>query len=88
MGHTLKKMKQTLFTSAVICALLIPGGCSSNAKQPVAENMCSDPRPAICTMQYDPVCGIHKDDTTKTYASDCTACSNKEVTGYNAGECP
>jgi len=81
-------MKQVLFIAAAIYTSLILSACDSNVKRPIAENMCTEPRPEICTMQYDPVCGIHTDNTTKTYASDCTACSNKDVTGYTKGECP
>ena len=83
-----KIMKQKILLSILLSTFFFLSACSSNIKQPAAETMCKDPRPEICTMQYDPVCGIHTDNTTKTYASDCTACSNKEVIGYNKGECP
>jgi hypothetical protein len=79
-------MKQHLLVSVFLSIFLL-GACSTNTKQPVAETMCKEPRPEICTMQYDPVCGVHSDNTTKTYASDCTACSHKEVVGYNADVC-
>jgi len=52
---------------------------------------CTDPRPQLCTMQYDPVCGRvgdGDDATWKTYASDCSACGDPAVSGYRAGgEC-
>jgi len=48
---------------------------------------CSEPRPQICTMIYKPVCGFDKNDQSKTYASDCTACSDSEVVAYRKGEC-
>jgi len=48
---------------------------------------CSEPRPQICTMIYRPVCGFDKADQSKTYASDCTACSDSEVVAYRKGEC-
>ncbi|WP_174484025.1 hypothetical protein [methanotrophic endosymbiont of Bathymodiolus puteoserpentis (Logatchev)] len=48
---------------------------------------CSEPRPEICTMIYRPVCGFDKNDQSKTYSSDCTACSDAEVIGYRKGEC-
>lgn len=52
---------------------------------------CTEPRPQICTMQYDPVCArIGEGDKAqwKTYASDCSACSDPEVTAYTpGGEC-
>ena len=80
-------MKQQILLSALLSTFFFLSACSYNKEKPVAKTMCTEPRPEICTMQYDPVCGIHTDNTTKTYASDCTACSNKDVTGYNAGEC-
>jgi hypothetical protein len=48
---------------------------------------CSELRPQICTMIYKPVCGFDKNDQSKTYASDCTACSDSEVVAYRKGEC-
>jgi len=48
---------------------------------------CSEPRPQICTMIYRPVCGFDKAGQSKTYASDCTACSDAEVVAYQKGEC-
>jgi len=48
---------------------------------------CSEPRPQICTMIYKPVCGFDTNDQPKTYASDCTACSDAEVVAYRKGEC-
>ncbi|MEZ0123491.1 MAG: hypothetical protein AB9Q22_11155 [Candidatus Reddybacter sp.] len=49
---------------------------------------CNDPRPQICTMIYDPVCGLTKDKARKTYASDCSACADAEVVKFEKGECP
>ena len=52
---------------------------------------CTEPRPQVCTMQYDPVCGrIGEGDGAewKTYASDCSACGDPEVSAYRQdGEC-
>lgn len=67
-------------------------GCNSAPEQPLSEtsdvvNLCKDPRPQMCTMIYQPVCGVNNDGQFKTYASDCTACSHQEVRGYNEGAC-
>jgi hypothetical protein len=52
---------------------------------------CTDPRPQMCTMQYDPVCGrIGVGDAAewKTYASGCSACGDPQVSAYRpGGEC-
>ena len=56
-----------------------------NPQLPITE--CEDPRPQVCTMIYDPVCGTRGDGTRKTYASDCSACSNADVISYEKGEC-
>jgi len=44
---------------------------------------CSDPRPEICTADYDPVCG----DNGRTYSNRCSACADAAVTYAIPGEC-
>ena len=51
------------------------------------SNQCKDPRPQMCTMIYQPVCGVNQAGQFKTYSSDCNACSHIEVVGYNDGAC-
>ena len=48
---------------------------------------CRDPRPEVCTMEYDPVCGRKKDKSTATYSNACEACADPMVLGYFQGEC-
>jgi hypothetical protein len=48
---------------------------------------CEEPRPQICTREYNPVCASLKDGTTQTAATGCTACSDSKVVGYEMGEC-
>jgi hypothetical protein len=69
---------------------------------PQARNepvQCTDPRPQVCTMIYDPVCatrdtGIRCVTTPcpsselKTMSSGCSACSDAKVISYVKGECP
>ena len=49
--------------------------------------VCKEPRPQICTMEYVPVCAKLKDNTFKTFASGCSACSDKNVILYKAEKC-
>ena len=48
---------------------------------------CKDPRPEACTMEYDPVCGRKKDQSTATYGNACEACADPIVLEYIPGEC-
>jgi len=79
-----------LFAQAIM--LFIITGCASNAEKANSQTdtkaftACTDPRPQICTMQYDPVCA-KLEIGSKTYATDCTACSDHAVRGYYPGAC-
>ncbi len=59
---------------------------------------CQNPRPEICTFEYNPVCG--QGDTGircittpcpssewRTYSNTCSACSDSSVAGYVPGAC-
>ena len=49
--------------------------------------LCEEPRPQICTREYDPVCARLQDGSVKTYATGCTSCSDPAVQGYIKGAC-
>ena len=49
--------------------------------------ICEEPRPEVCTYEYKPACAMLKDGHTKTYATACASCADKEVVGYTAGGC-
>ena len=49
--------------------------------------LCEEPRPQICTMEYDPVCAKLQDGSVKTYATGCASCSDSEVKSYIKGAC-
>jgi hypothetical protein len=85
----------TGLSAACFCSLLLLSACSG----PVAENgsspaelagftACVEPRPQVCTQQYDPVCGRLANGDTVTYANSCMACSDADVSGYLPGACP
>ena len=82
---------------ALLLALLVTTGCAASQDgKPTDEAgqdlvVCTDPRPQICTMQYDPVCARVGDGDKaewKTYASGCSACGDAAVSSYRpGGEC-
>ncbi len=49
--------------------------------------LCEEPRPQICTREYNPVCATLKNGSTKTGSTGCTSCSDHEVVGYKMGAC-
>jgi len=49
--------------------------------------LCQEPRPQICTREYEPVCATLQDGSTKTGSTGCTSCSDPEVIGYKMGAC-
>ena len=48
---------------------------------------CPEPRPQICTREYDPVCAQHTDGSWRTHSTGCTACTDDDVSGYRPGAC-
>ncbi len=66
------------------CAI---SACNSTPEKANVEVECNDPRPKICTMIYQPVCGLENAGEFKTYSSGCNACSHPEVVGYNNNAC-
>ena len=75
----------------VVVVALCLAGCNSISKKTKIQPqlvLCEDPRPQICSMIYQPVCGTLEGGSKKTYASDCSACSDTKVIGYQKEECP
>lgn len=74
---------------------LLSVGCATTEeekdlnKEPGALDLilCEEPRPQICTREYDPVCATLQDGSVKTYATGCTSCSDAKVEGYKKGAC-
>lgn len=76
-------------------ALLALAGCGTTGVQPAPAaplvsnpiTPCAEPRPELCTMQYDPACGSLVAGGFRTYASPCNACADPAVAGYQNGPC-
>ena len=85
------------FTRAavMVLGLLFMSACGKSIRQAAVPEdrtnqdltTCTSPRPQVCTQQYDPVCARLQNGTWKTSASACTACSDRQVTGYLVGPC-
>jgi hypothetical protein len=76
---------------------LLTVACATNSEQNEENNinepgaldliLCEEPRPEVCTREYNPVCGSLKDGSTRTGSTGCTSCSDLEVVGYKMGAC-
>ncbi len=70
----------------VLAALALLAGCAAGA--PPALTRCEAPRPTVCTMQYQPVCGRLIAGGRGQYSSPCNACADDRVAAYEPGDCP
>jgi uncharacterized membrane protein len=68
------------------------GACASGAPDRAlaieGANVCEDPRPQVCTMDYTPVCATLADGSVKTYSNGCGACADANVDFWVADACP
>jgi len=88
-------MLKVLRLLPIISLGLLLVGCTTNSDEKIDLNepgaldiiLCEEPRPQICTREYDPVCATLKDGSTRTGATGCTSCSDTEVVGYKKGAC-
>jgi len=74
------------FVSGALLVLLL-AACETTPT-PSLVTQCADPRPQVCTMEYDPVCADLVAGGKQQYASGCNACADDAVSGYLKGECP
>ena len=75
------------WVSIMLLFVYLLSACQSKRETAEGLTTCTEPRAQICTMIYDPVCGVDKAGQSKTYASGCSACSQGEVVAYREGEC-
>jgi len=71
----------------ILAGLLLLGliACTQpEPEQPVEGRVyCTDPRPEICTANYEPVCG----DNGRTYSNSCAACADSVIVYSDPGGC-
>ncbi len=79
--------KVLLFLNCLLMSACTTAGEKDVAFSASEKIACQNPRPQICTREYNPVCATYNDGSKKTAATGCTACSDSEVTGYIAGAC-
>ncbi len=89
-------MLKVLRSFLLILLSLLSIACATTADEKIEFNnepgaldliLCEEPRPQVCTREYNPVCGTLQDGSTKTGSTGCTSCSDPEVVGYNMGVC-
>ncbi|WP_111640842.1 hypothetical protein [Marinimicrobium alkaliphilum] len=100
-------------TCLLLPVIALLGACQSPGNEPDTEawvahletrtengfTRCESPRPEMCTMIYQPVCGLVEDDKAcleppcspfqyRTLGNSCSACGLDEVVGHVDDECP
>lgn len=91
------KLSASLLVASVLAACAQTSAPVA-AKPPPAMSVCTEPRPEMCTRQYQPVCaqkdtGVRCVTTPcpstewKTYGNGCDACSDAKVIGHVPGAC-
>lgn len=70
-------------------ALSLLAGCQSPSQDTNDPSFasCPEPRPKVCTREYDPVCARRSDGSWTTLATGCTACGDEDVVGFRRGGC-
>ena len=89
------KSFKRLFLLVVVCLTAVT--CTPAYKEvdePVPDEpgaidiiLCEEPRPQVCTKEYDPVCARLQDGSIRTGSTGCTSCSDPDVMGYTMGAC-
>lgn len=71
-----------------MAAMLLLTACAGRTAGTADLTQCADPRPQVCTMEYNPTCATLVAGGVKEYASPCNACADDKVAGYVSGSCP
>ncbi|MGH1372616.1 MAG: hypothetical protein ACRBBW_11300 [Cellvibrionaceae bacterium] len=82
-------MNRWVLAHLFIAFVALAGCQSSKTIEPnhSRTQACEEPRPQMCTYQYDPVCARHADGHYSTKSNACSACSDSSVIETYAGEC-
>jgi hypothetical protein len=77
---------------AAILAMSSLGGCASSGPELAGageegRTVCVDPRPEVCTMDYNPVCATLADGSNATYPNACGACADTAVVSHRPDAC-
>ena len=58
------------------------------SEAPILQTVqCEEPRPKICTLQYEPVCAVMESGSINTYPSACNACADIAVSAWRPEPC-
>lgn len=79
---------RVLLIALATLALTACGNTPTTEPPVVSGTQCSEPRPQVCTMEYNPVCATLVAGGSKHYASPCNACADDAVAAYQMGACP
>jgi hypothetical protein len=81
------KPSHRLFLSLPLACLLLAGCAGPGLVDGEQVTVCKDPRPEICTLDYNPVCGLLDSGQRREFSNGCSACADPAVTGYVPGPC-
>lgn len=87
----LKRSIPVTWTISSLLVILMYMACESDSDSRTDDpgfTSCTEPRPEVCTLDINPVCGFRIDGSTRTYDNGCNACSDFDVDVYRPGECP
>ena len=77
-----------ILTVVALGVLLV--ACNGTATPDTSSSQgvaCVDPRPQVCTMEYNPVCAVLANGSSKQYSSPCNACADDAVKSYLPDAC-
>lgn len=73
---------------SLVFGLVFLGGCQlAPSSLAVTQTSCLEPRADMCTMDYQPVCGLNKKGISNVYSNACVACGHEKTVSYSNGEC-